>query len=94
MLAGKSPSELREIAEKAIKMANDLEQEAPSNLLAIEAGISDNSYKTVRWGWIPSYSGTAIVTMANGTKWKCIGHKPRGCASYVSKNGYIEKIKL
>ncbi len=91
-LNGLSASALRTLARRAERLAKDLEAEQPSYALAIEAGISDDGYSTVRWGFVPSYSGATTVTMADGTAWRCVGRPPRGNAECVTKNGFIEMI--
>lgn len=69
-------------------------EKKPSYSDAIEQGIEDRSYRTVRWGTVPSYSGTAIIQAIDGKKWKAIGHGPKGSAERVSRNGYIKFILL
>jgi hypothetical protein len=65
----------------------------PSYSDAIGRGIEDRSYRTVRWGTVPSYSGTAIITV-DGRKWRAIGYGPKGSPERVSRNGYIAFILL
>lgn len=93
-LSGLSVDSLTELAKRAIALAADLHLSEPSYDLALEAGVRDKSYNTVRCGWVSSYSGEAVIEMANGKKWKAVGHGPRGDASWVSKDGYIEFIPL
>lgn len=93
-LSGLSADALTKLAERAQTLAADLRKEQPSYELAIEAGVKDKGYNTVRCGWVSSYSGEAVIEMANGKKWKAVGHGPRGDASWVSKDGYIEFIPL
>jgi hypothetical protein len=69
-------------------------EKKPSYSDAISQGIEDRSYRTVRWGTVPSYSGTAIIQDADGRKWRAIGHGPKGSPERVSRNGYIEFILL
>lgn len=93
-LSGMSAAALRELAERATKMAEDVVKSQPSYGMALDAGVRNEGYMTVRHGWVPSYSGEAVVTMEDGSRWKCIGHGPRGSAEWVSKNGFIEFIPL
>lgn len=89
-LAGMSVEALEALAKRATTLADDLRKVQPSYELALEAGIEDNSYKTVRYGWVASYAGEVEITMADGSKWKAIGHRPRGTAESVEREGYIE----
>lgn len=93
-LSGLSADALTDLAKRAIALAADLHLSEPSYDLALEAGVRDKSYDTVRNGLVSSYSGEAIVTMADGRKWRCVGHGPRGDASHISRQGYIEFIPL
>tara|TARA_R110001592_G_scaffold255416_2_gene519022 strand:+ start:2747 stop:3037 length:291 start_codon:yes stop_codon:yes gene_type:complete len=89
-----SAEKLEEVAEKATALAALLRLKEPSNNLCIENGIVDCSYDTQSNGFIPSFQGETIVTMADGSKWKCKGHGPKGSAYDVSQDGYIEKTKI
>ena len=91
-LRGLSANALDCLARRAASLAADLRQQQPSYELALLGGVCDASYSTVRHGLVPSYSGTAVIEMADGTKWLAVGHGPEGTASYVSKDGYIEFI--
>ena len=93
-LSNMSADALEALAKKATSLAKDLRRAEPSYSLAIEAGIKDKSYSTYRCGRVSSFSGEAVVTMADGRKWKCIGHGPRGAADYVSRDGFIEFIQM
>ncbi len=93
-LAGKSAEELRNIAKRALRLAEDTEKSQPSYRLALENGIEDRSYDTVANGRISSFSGEAIICLKNGTKWKAVGHRPTGDAYYVAREGYIEFIPI
>ncbi len=93
-LSGMSALALEDLAAKAKSLASDLRKEEPTYALALEAGVVANGYNTVRWGFVPSYHGTAIITMANGKKWKAIGHGPSGSAEYVSRDGHIEFVPV
>ena len=93
-LSGLSADALQALAKRASELAADLRAEQPSYELAIEAGGKDNGYDTVRCGWVNSYRGEAVIEMSNGKKWRCVGHGPRGDASWVSKDGYIEFIPM
>lgn len=93
-LSGMSANALTKLAERASALAKDLRKEQPSYELALEAGVKDKSYLTVREGLVNSYSGEAFVTMADGRRWWCVGHGPRGDASHISRQGYIEFIPL
>lgn len=93
-LSGMSSYQLEKLAKKASLLAGDLKKEEPTYNVALENGVEDCSYRTVRWGEISSYSGEATVTLENGTKWKCVGHKPQGNTHVVTREGFIEFIKL
>ena len=84
-----SITELRQLSKKCLSLADDLDKIKPSYQLAIEAGVQDNSYNTVVNGYIGSYSGEAVVTMADGNKWLCTGRRSSGDA-YYAKDGFIE----
>lgn len=84
-----SDAECEEVAKILLQRAKDLRAEAPSYELAIQAGVKDKSYSTVRYGRVASYAGTAVVKMANGDQWVCTGHGPTGDAATVSREGYI-----
>lgn len=88
----KSAHELRAIANKALALAEELEKEQPTYALAIVYGIESLS-RTYPSGTVFSYSGTVEIEMANGTKWKAIGHKATGSGDLYD-DGYIEFIKL
>ena len=68
-LSGMSANALTKLAERASALAKDLRKEQPSYELALEAGVKDKSYLTVREGLVNSYSGEAVVTMADGRRW-------------------------
>jgi hypothetical protein len=89
-----SAAQLDELAKRAQKLAADLRAKKPSATLALEAGVTDCSYRTVRYGVVASYSGAATVTMDDGTRWRCVGHGPQGDAEYVTRQGWIEMIPL
>lgn len=91
---GMSADQLQAIAKKATELAADLKKKQPTYELAIAAGVRDKSYNTVRYGWISSYGGEAEVTMADGSRWRCVGHSPRGSAEWVSREGFIEFIPI
>lgn len=93
-LAGMSADALEALSRRAAALAADLRKEEPSYALALEAGVRDVGYDTVRHGWVPSFSGEAVVTMADGRRWRCVGHGPRGTAEAVYRNGYIEMVPL
>ena len=93
-LKGLSAQQLRRLAKRALKLAEDLEKEEPSYRLALEAGVRDTSYDTTANGFVWSYSGEAIIEMPNGRKWKAIGHRPEGDAWSIYKQGYIEFIPI
>jgi len=93
-LSGMSADQLDVLVRRATSLSSDLRSKEPTYELALLNGIDDRSYRTVRWGTVPSYSGTAIIQMDDGKVWKAIGHKPRGTAEYISKYGYIEFILL
>ena len=93
-LSGLSAVALQALAERASELAADLRKTQPSYALALEAGVEDAGYNTVANGYVSRYEGEAIVTMGNGTRWKCVGHLPKGIPSHISKQGYIEFIPL
>ncbi len=93
-LSGLSAHELERLAKRAADLAKDLRAEEPSYKLALENGVRDRGYSTVRYGRISSYSGEAEIQMANGTRWKATGHGPRGTAEHVSREGFIEFVKI
>lgn len=85
-----SAEALEKIAKDAAELARELRGKEPTYALALAAGIEDTSYSTVRYGRVASYSGTATITMADGSKWSAVGHRPTGPADYVARQGYIE----
>ena len=89
-----SADALEEYSEKAAALAADLRKAEPSYDLALAAGVSNRSYHTVRWGMVSSYDGEAIIEMADGRRWKAVGHGPQGSAEHVSKQGWIEFIPI
>jgi hypothetical protein len=93
LLKSKSARELKDIAEAATQLANDLEKTQPTYELALANGCIDKGYNTTANGWVESYGGEAIVQMASGKKWKCVG---RGCTgnAWYAYDGYIEFIPL
>ena len=93
-LSGLSAVALQALAERASALAKDLRKEQPSYELALEAGVKDTGYPTVANGYVNRFSGEAVVTMADGRKWRCVGHGPRGDAIHISRDGYIEFIPL
>ena len=93
-LSGMSADALTKLAERASALAADLRKQQPSYELALEAGVEDRSYNTVREGLVNSYRGEAVVTMADGQRWRCVGRGPRGDASHISSDGFIEFIPL
>lgn len=93
-LKNMSSQELRELAKKANQLADDLKKEEPSYTLALENGIKDISYNTTANGYVSSYKGTATITMENGSTWKAIGHRPKGDAWSIYRQGYIEFTKI
>jgi len=94
MLKGKSAETLERIAREASALAADLRSKKPSYALAINAGVRDCSYNTVRWGRVSKYEGEAIIEMEDGSRWKAIGRGPTGNASWIDRDGYIEFIPL
>jgi hypothetical protein len=94
ILKGISAEGLRRLAKEAVKIASHLEEVQPSYKLALLNGIEDKSYDTPSWGWVSSYSGVANIVMDDGTKWVATGHGPRGSASWISTDGFIEFVKV
>lgn len=93
-LKGMSSAQLRELAARATALAKALEAETPTYALAIEAGVKEESYRTYRYGHVPAYSGQAIITMANGKRWRAIGHRQEGTPESIDRDGYIEFIPI
>jgi len=91
---GMSADQLERLAQKATELAKDLRKKEPTYALAEAAGVKDTGYETVRFGWISSFSGEAEVTMADGSRWRCVGHRPKGSAEWVSRGGFIEFIPI
>ena len=94
LLKGLSSDALRALAKEANKLAGELEGEQPTYQLALLNGVEDRSYNTVSWGWVSSYAGSATIVMDDGTKWVATGHRPQGSASWISKDGFIEFVKV
>lgn len=86
-------AEIEALAKKA-DLLEDLLEEKPTIALAILCGVRDISYVTVRYGKVYSYAGEAIVTMANGKRWLCVGKQSRGSSDWVHQFGYIQMIPL
>lgn len=59
--------------------------------LALENGVIDQSYGTVRYGMVASYKGRAEFVY-NGNAYIAIGHGPTGTAETLGRQGYIEFI--
>ena len=57
-------------------------------LEALQRGIRDEGYSTVRYGWVSSYSGRA--TLASGRTLQGFG--PKGGPGHLSRDGGIEVI--
>ena len=93
-LSGMSADALQTLAKRASELAADLRKEQPSYELALEAGVEDRSYPTVANGYVNSFSSEAVVTMADGRKWRCVGHGPKGSPIHISRQGYIEFIPI
>ena len=92
-LKGLSAQQLTKLSKKASALAKDLLAKVPSYSLALEHGVSDDSYNTTANGFITSYRGVAIIELADGSKWKAVGHPSTGDA-YYADDGYIEFIPL
>lgn len=89
-----SAAALRDLAAEMVQRAKDLEAAQPTIALALAAGVRDASYGTVRWGTVADYRGEGVVTMADGRRWRCVGHGPTGSAEVISRRGYVEFIPL
>ena len=83
-LSSLSADQLDRLAIEARTMAGDLRQRQPSYKLAIRAGVRDRSYQTVANGYVRSYAGEAVVTLEDGSQWRCVGHPPAGDAYSIS----------
>ena len=92
-LARLSVEALEALSKKALEGAEDLKREQPSLALALANGVKDISYSTVRWGGVTSYTGQALVTMEDGTSWRCIGHRPTGSSERIDRQGWVEFVK-
>jgi len=68
----------------------ELRKSQPPYALAIDAGVSDVSYPTVRHGTVAAYRGEADVTMPDGSRWHAVGHMPDGDAENLWRRGWIE----
>lgn len=93
-LAGQSAEELEALAAEASRLAADLRKAEPSLALALAAGVLDVSYDTVRWGRVRAYRGEAVVTMANGRRWRAVGRPQRGSPEVISRHGFVEWFPL
>ncbi len=93
-LSGKSVEELLQISAEARKLAEDLRGKKPSYRLAILGGVKDASYKSAREGIIACFRGTAEITLEDGSRWRAVGHGPKGDAWSVTRHGWIEFIPL
>lgn len=91
-LRNMSADALDELSKQAAALAADLRGVQPSYDLALANGVRDCGYDTVRYGWVPSFSGEAEIVMADGRRWRAIGHRPRGSAEHVARNGWIEFV--
>ncbi len=89
-----SASALKDLARRASVLAEDMKKSQPSYRMAIEAGVRDKSYNTPANGYVNSYAGEAVVEMADGSRWRCVGHRPKGSAFCVTRRGFIEFIPL
>ena len=94
ILKGLSSQELRALAKRAIKLAEDLKATRPSKEMALEFGIRDLSYNTQSNGYVSSYAGETIIKMADGKRWRAVGHPPDGDAYSIYRQGYIEFFPL
>jgi len=91
-LRNMSADALDELSKRAASLASDLRNDQPSCQIALVNGVRDCGYDTVRYGFVPSFSGEAEIVMADGRRWRAIGHPPRGSAEYVFRNGWIEFV--
>jgi hypothetical protein len=92
---GLTLKQLEEIIIEAKCLAHDLKEGGePSYFLAKANGIVDKSYQTLAFGLVSSYSGEAVITMANGQKWCAIGHGSTGSATTLTSRGWIEFKKI
>lgn len=93
-LSNMSADELEALSKKSAALAADLRKAEPSYALALRAGIRDLGYSTVANGYVSKFAGEAVIELDNGTKWKAIGHGPKGDAYSISRHGFIEFIPL
>ncbi len=94
LLNGLSSDSLRALASFANNLAGEKEGGQPTYQLALLNGIKECGYSTASWGWVRAYSGTATIVMSDGSKWVATGHGPQGSASRLSRNGFIEFVKV
>lgn len=94
-VVGFNASELEALAKAAAKRAAELRAAEPSYALAIAAGVVDDTYETVRYGFVRSYKGEATVTMEDGSVWIARGEGPLGDAHSIRRDGRItfERVK-
>jgi len=94
-LAAMSVNELRKLAEEALSVAAELENEKPSDRLAIMNGVENRTYNTVRNGWVAKFSGKSYVRQADGNVWLCTGYGPEGNAySEIASGSYTKDDSL
>ncbi|MBU4285156.1 hypothetical protein KKF60_02250 [Patescibacteria group bacterium] len=82
-----------DLAEKTLSQGFNQFTSDELEMLALECGIENKSYNTIRWGVVSSYSGEAEVVI-KGQRYKAIGHEPEGTVEYVDRDGYIEWQKI
>jgi len=87
---GMSAQQLESLSKAASRLAKALRSAQPSPELALENGMEDHSYPTVRWGIVGSYFGKVKITMEDGREWLAIGHGPEGDAECIHRHGWIE----
>ena len=93
-LTGMSAEGLESLSKKAARLAAQLREKEPSAALAVAAGIKDRGYNTPANGYISSYSGEVEITMDYGSRWRAVGHGPRGRGGVLYSHGHIEFFKL
>jgi hypothetical protein len=78
--------ELKHLARKAKSRYDYLNERRPSYDQAIAAGVEDLSYvaghNSGSQHSIPSYNGTATVTLRDGSVWECTGYEYQGLHEY------------
>lgn len=65
----------------------------PTERMAIAAGVETHHYRAGYGHTVASFSGTAVVTMADGRKYKAVGRSATG-TPHEAFNGYVEFTRI